>query len=215
MGQSGQKTSIKGDLFVARDRQQIEARFRSGSRWFLLVGGLSALGSAAIYKGFTWKVFSTITLAMPVVFDAILRKFGGSWLWAEQFYYYCFVISLVMAAFFALVGVFTSYASHTGAFLKLDRVFGLFARIGSAFGMAHLVGSRLLYFSGMVIYILDGLLAFGLEVLLRSHLADLRIVVLMNLAFHLIVLFFMASGFVMGMERPRGVSEIVEEPPAT
>lgn len=198
---------------MARDRQQIEARFRGGSRWFLLVGALSALGSAAIYKGFSWKVFSTVTLAMPVVFDAVLRKFGGSWLWAEQLYYYCFVISLVMAAFFALVGVFTSYASHTGAFLKLDKVFGLFARIGSTFGMAHLVGSRLLYFSGMVLYIFDGLLAFGLEVLLRGYLTDLRLVVLLNLAFHAVVLFFLASGFVMGMERAR--EEIVEEPSTT
>ncbi len=168
------------------------------------------MGSAAIYKGLSWKVFSTITLATPVVFDAILRKFGGSWLWAEQLYYYAFVASLIMAAFFALVGVFTSYASHTGGFLKLDKVFGLFARIGSAFGMAHLVGSRLLYFTGMVLYILDGLLAFGMEVLLRRYLTDLRLVVLLNLAFHALVLVFMASGFVMGMERPRG--ELVEEP---
>lgn len=188
---------------MARDRQLIEARFRSGSRWFIWIAALSAVASTAAYKGLALKFLGTFSLATPLVAEAVVRKFGGNWLWAEQAYYYSWIFGLALAAIFALIGVISSYASHTGAFLKLDKIFGVFARVGSAMGLAHLVGSRLLYFSGMVIYVLDGLLAFGMEVLLRGYISDLRILVLMNLAFHFAVLCMLCHGFVAGLERER------------
>lgn len=186
---------------MARDRQAIEARFRSGSRWFLIIAALSALASLAFYQGIAWKALGMVSLATPLVLDTAVKTIGGRWLWAEDLQYYCLLLSLALAAVFLLIGVLTSYASHTGAFLKLDRVFGIFARLGGAFGMAHLVGSRLIYFVGVVLYVADGLLAFCLEFFLRNILTDLRVLVLTNLGFHCFVLVFLMYGLASGFEK--------------
>lgn len=196
---------------MARTRDAIEARFRAGSRWFLIVGVLSALASTALYKGVAVKLISMFSLATPMVLDMMLRSIDGRWIWVEELHYYCYVFSLGLAGLFALMGLLSIYASHTGSFLKLERVFGIFAKLGSTVGIAHLVGSRLFYFAGICLYILDGLLAFGLEAVFRSHFSDLRLVVLMNLGFHCLVLMFLSHGFMAGFERESKASLPVQE----
>lgn len=186
---------------MPRTRQQIESRFRGGSAWLLIVGVLSALTSTAIYKGIGLKFLAVVSLATPLVLDTVASKLLGGWLWAEQIHYICYIISLVMAAFFGLLGLLCMYGSHTGSFFKIDRLFGPFAKIGSTFGFAHLFGARLLYFSGILLYVLDGLFAFGLESLLRNWFSELRVLVLMNLGFHCLVLVFLTHGFLAGLER--------------
>ncbi len=188
---------------MARERDVIEQRFRSGSRWFLIVAGLSALASCAFYKGIAWKAFAMVSLATPLVVDAAVKKIGGGWLWAENLHYYTFLFGLALAGLFALLGVLSTYASQTGAFLRLEKVFGVFAVVGRAVGIAHLVGSRLFYFAGVVLYAFDGLLAFCLELCLRNFLTDLRVLVLTNLGFHCVVLVFLLFGLVAGLERER------------
>ncbi len=173
-----------------------ETRFRRGSLGLVGIGILSALSSTAIYKGVAVEYVAPFDLATPFVLDTVAAKWLGRWLWAEQIHYVCYVLSLVAAALFALIGGLCLYGSVTGEFFSLERVFGPFAKVGQALGIAHLVGARLLYFAGLLFYVADAVIAFWLESVLRSWFPELRMLMLMNLAFHCVVLVFLLWGFI-------------------
>jgi hypothetical protein len=98
--------------------------------------------------------------------------------------------------------------------LKLGGLFGGFARLGGFLGIAQLVGSRLFYFVGIVLYMLDGVLGFGLEAAMRSiHLSRLHTVMQWNLGFHAVMLMLLLYGFLSGMEREGRAAPA--EPPAS
>ncbi len=201
---------------MARSRSAIESRFRAGSNWFFLVGGLSALATTAFHKGWIIKPLMTMSLSLPMLVDQSLAMLPSRIPYKEAFQYYGSMFGWALAAVFLLIGVLSKYGSHTGAFLKLGGLFGSFARLGSFLGIAHLVGSRLFYFVGIVLYILDGALGFGLEALLRSfHISKFHTVTQWNLGFHACVLMLLLYGFLSGMERESRASGPPAEPPTT
>ena len=185
---------------MASTRSLIEGRFRRGSNAFFWIGGLSALGTTALYKGWFVQPIAAVCLAIPMMLDVMARAIDPR-LFGKQIHYYCYIFSLILAAFFLLIGVLSRYGSHTGGFLKVGAMFGGFARLGSWLGVAHLVGSRLFYFAGMVLYTLDGVLAFALENLVGSQFAELRLAVILNLGFHVVMMCMLLYGFLAGMER--------------
>ena len=198
---------------MANTRDVIEQRFRRGSNGFFWIAGLSALGTTALYKGWMFKPIASVCLATPMVLDVIARAIDPR-LFGQQIHYYCYIFSLILAGLFLFLGVLSRFGSHTGRFLRLGAVFGGFARIGSWLGLAHLVGSRLFYFAGIVIYTLDGVLAFAIENLIGSQFTELRLAVLLNLGFHAVMLVQLLYGFVAGLEREsKAVAKVQEGNP--
>jgi hypothetical protein len=142
-------------LFVARHRSSIEKRFRRGSNAFFLIAALSALSTTALYQGFAFEPVRAFCLATPMVLEAVARRVDPRF-FGTELRYYCYVFSLILAGLIAALGLLTRYSSHAGGFFKVsNQMFKSFARVGAWFGIAHLVGSRLIYFSGIVLYTLD------------------------------------------------------------
>ena len=185
---------------MASSREVIEGRFRTGSNAFFWISGLSALGTTALYKGWVFRPIAAICLATPMVLDVLARSISRRF-YGPQIHYYCWIFGLILAAILAAIGILAKYGSHTGKFLKLAPMFGGFAKLGSLLGMAHLVGSRLFYFAGIVLYTLDGVFAFALENLIGHQYTQLRLAVLLNLGFHFLMLCQLLFGFVAGLEK--------------
>ena len=185
---------------MAASRDVIESRFRRGTNAFFWIAALSALGTTALYKGWAARLITMVCLATPMVLEILVRAINPRF-YGPQIHYYCWVFSLILAALFVVLGILAKYGSHTGRFLRLGTMFGGFAKLGSWLGMAHLVGSRLFYFAGIVLYALDGVLAFVLESLLGNHYTELRLSVLLNLGFHFVMLCQLLYGFLAGLER--------------
>ena len=184
---------------MAKPRKAIEARFRRGSNFLILIGLLSAACNSLLYFGFTWKPVTIFCLAIPVVLDTVVRVLDPR-LWGQELHYYCYIFGLVLSALFVLLGMASKFTSHSGTFFKLGSFVHGLKRLGSWAGGAQLLGSRLFYFVGIVLYILDGVLALVMENFLRANFDQLRIMVLMNLGFHCLVLVFLLHGFVAGLE---------------
>jgi len=180
------------------------------------VGGLSALATTAFYKGWLMKPLMAMSLSLPMLVDQSLAMLPSRIPYKEAIQYYGTLFGWAVAALFILVGVLSKYGSHTGAFLRLGGLFGSFARLGSFLGLAHLVGSRLFYFVGIVLYILDGALGFALEALLRSlHITKFHTVTQWNLGFHACILMLLLWGFLSGFEPESRPTPPPAEPPAT
>lgn len=184
---------------MAASRTVIERRFRKGTNIFFWIAAFSSLGTTALYKGWVAKPVAAVCLATPMVFDVFARS-APRWM-GPHLHYYCYIFSLVLAGIFALLGVFSRFGSHTGSYFKLGALFSGFAKIGSWLGIAQLVGSRLFYFAGIILYTLDGVLAFALENLLGHQFTELHVAVLLNLGFHFLMLVQLLYGFVAGLER--------------
>jgi hypothetical protein len=185
---------------MAKPRTAIEARFRRGSNAFILIGLISAIGNTLLYHGFVHKSISMFCLAIPVVLDTVVRVVDPR-LWGQELHYYCYVFGMILSAVFLLLGLLSKATSHTGTVLKLSSWLRPLAGLARFLGMAQLVGSRLFYFVGIVLYVFDGLLALVMENVLRAHFTELRMVILGNLAFHCVLLIHLLYGFVNGMER--------------
>ena len=190
---------------MAASRTLIESRFRKGTNVFFWIAAFSSLGTTALYKGWVAKPVAAVCLATPMVFDVMARS-APRWM-GTHLHYYCYLFGLILAGLFALLGIFSRFGSHTGSFFKLGAVFGGFAKLGSWLGIAHLVGSRLFYFAGIVLYSLDAILAFALENLLGHQFTDLHMAVLLNLGFHFLMLVQLLYGFVAGLERETVVAK--------
>ena len=187
---------------MARSRDAIEARFRAGSNWFFVIGGLSALATTMFYKGWMVKPLMTVSLSLPMLVDQLLSTLPGRLPYKEAFQYYGTLFGWGLAALFLILGLLSKFSSRSGTFLKLGGVLGPFARLGSFLGIAQLVGSRLFYFVGIVLYMLDGGLGYALETLLSNlRYSHLHVVMQWNLGFHAIVLMLLIYGFLSGMER--------------
>lgn len=185
---------------MAKPRTAIEARFRRGSNAFVLVGGISALANTLMYNGFTYKVISLFCLAIPVVLDTVVRAVPPR-LWGAELHYYCYMFSMILSGLFLVLGLLSKATSHTGTILKLSSWLNPLARLGRFLGMAQLVGSRLFYFVGIVLYAFDGILALIMENVLHERFDELRLLILGNLGFHCVVLAYLLYGFFAGMER--------------
>jgi hypothetical protein len=184
---------------VAKPRKAIEARFRRGSNFLILIGLLSAACHSLLYFGFTYRPVTIFCLAIPVVLDTVVRVIDPR-LWGQELHYYCYIFGLILSGVFLLLGMASKFSSHTGTFFKLGSFMHGFKRLGSWAGAAQLVGSRLFYFVGIVLYIFDGVLALVMENVLRANFSQLRVLVLMNLGFHCVILTFLLYGFVAGLE---------------
>ena len=184
---------------MAKPRTAIEARFRRGSNFFVLIGLLSAVANTLLYFGFNYKPITIFCLAIPVVLDTVVRIIDPR-LWGQELHYYCYMFGLILSGIFVLLGMASKFTSHTGALLKMSTLLKGFARLGRFAGMAQLVGSRLFYFVGIVLYVFDGILAVVMENVLRARFDQLHVVILMNLGFHCVMLVFLLHGFVAGLE---------------
>lgn len=184
---------------MAKPRTAIEARFRRGSNAFIAIGLLSAIANCLLYFGFTYRPITVFCLAIPVVLDTVVRVVDPR-LWGQELHYYCFVFGLILSGLFLLLGILSKFTSHTGSFLKMTSLVRGLSGVRRVLGGAQLVGSRLFYFIGIVLYILDGLLALVMENFLHSHFSELRVTILMNLGFHCLVLVYLLHGFVAGLE---------------
>jgi hypothetical protein len=185
---------------MANQRVSIEKNFRRGSNGFLLIAILSAACSTALYQGFGFQMIRAFCLATPMVLEAVARSVDPRY-FGSELRYYCWVFSLAVAGLVASLGLLSRYASHAGVVLKLSNLFKGFARFGNFLGIAHLVGARLFYFVGVVLYTLDGVGAIFLENLVSWHLKDLKLIVMMNLGFHFVMLAYLLYGFVAGFEK--------------
>lgn len=185
---------------MAKPRKAIEARFRRGSNFFILIGLLSAMANTLLYWGMTYKPIKVFCLAIPVVLDTVVRVIDRR-LWGEELHYYCYVFGMVLSGIFLLLGMASKFTSHTGTFLKLSSYLKGFATLGRLAGMTNLVGSRLFYFVGIVLYVFDGILALVMENVLSAQFTELRMIILMNLGFHCALLAFLLHGFVAGLEK--------------
>ena len=184
---------------MAKPRKTIEARFRRGSNFFILIGLLSAIANSMLYFGFTYKPVTIFCLAIPVVLDTVVRVVDPR-LWGQELHYYCYIFGLILSGVFLLLGMASKFSSHTGTFFKLGSFIRGLNALGRWAGGAQLVGSRLFYFVGIVLYIFDGVLALVMENFLRANFDQLRILILMNLGFHCVILMFLLHGFVAGLE---------------
>ncbi|MBT9583099.1 hypothetical protein IV102_07110 [bacterium] len=184
---------------MAKPRKAIEARFRRGSNFFILVGLFSALANTLLYWGFNFKAIKIFCLAIPVVLDTVVRVLPPR-LWGEELHYYSYIFGLVLSGIFLLLGMASKFTSHTGTFLKFSSYLKPFASLGRFAGMTQLVGSRLFYFVGIILYAFDGILALVMENVLSAKFTDLRVIILMNLGFHCCVLVFLLYGFLAGLE---------------
>lgn len=184
---------------MAKPRKAIESRFRRGSNFLILIGLLSAISNSLLYFGFTWRPVTIFCLAIPVVLDTVVRVVDPR-LWGQELHYYCWIFGLILSGLFVLLGMASKFTSHTGTFFKLGSFMSGLKRLGSWAGGAQLLGSRLFYFVGIVLYVLDGALALVMENFLRANFDQLRIMVLMNIGFHCLVLVFLLHGFVAGLE---------------
>ncbi|MBS2040151.1 hypothetical protein JST97_34510 [bacterium] len=184
---------------MAKPRKAIESRFRRGSNFLILVGLLSAISHSLLYFGFTYRPVTIFCLAIPVVLDTVVRVVDPR-LWGQELHYYCYIFGLILSGIFVLLGLASKFSSHSGTFFKLGSFMHGFKRLGRWAGGAQLVGSRLFYFVGIVLYIFDGVLALMMENFLRANFSQLRVLVLMNLGFHCLILVFLLYGFVAGLE---------------
>lgn len=184
---------------MAKPRKTIEARFRRGSNFFVLVGLMSALSNTLLYWGFNFKFIKIFCLAIPVVLDTVVRVLPPR-LWGEELHYYSYIFGLVLSGIFLVLGMASKFTSHTGTFLKLSSYLKGFARLGQLAGMTQLVGSRLFYFVGIVLYVFDGILALVMENVLSAKFSELRVIILSNLGFHCLMLVFLLHGFMAGLE---------------
>ena len=186
---------------MARHRSSIEKRFRRGSNAFIVIAALSAASTTALYNGLAFHPVRAFCLATPMVVESVVRHVDPRF-FGTELRYYCYMFSLILAGAMAVLGLLTRYSSHAGTFFKVSNsMFKGFARLGSWFGIAHLVGSRLIYFSGIVLYTLDAVAAMLLENLIPKHIADLQLTMMLNLGFHLVMLTYLLFGFVAGLER--------------
>lgn len=191
---------------MAKSRKLIEARFRRGSNVIVGVGLLSALANSLLYWGLNLTPIKIFCLAIPVVLDTVVRVVDPR-LWGQELHYYCYLFGLILSGLLLLLGIASKFTSHSGTFFKLSSYLRGFARLGRFVGVAQLVGSRLFYFVGIILYFFDGLLALLMESFLRSHFDELRLVVLGNLAFHCLALTWMLYGFVAGLEGEERAAE--------
>ena len=90
---------------MAKTRQEIEHQFRRGTNTFFWIGALSALGTSALYHGFTYQPVGALCLATPMVLDVVVRAIDPR-LFGQQIHYYCYMFSLILAAVFVLLGLF-------------------------------------------------------------------------------------------------------------
>lgn len=192
---------------MAKPRTAIEARFRRGSNALVFIGVISALGNTLLYNGFTHKLIGLFCLAIPVVLDTVVRAVPPR-LWGAELHYYCYMFGMILSGLFLLLGILSKATSHTGTILKLSSWLNPLARVARFLGMTQLVGSRLFYFAGMILYVFDGVLALLMENVLHNRFDELRLVILGNLGFHFVLLVYMLYGFLAGMER-----EAPPEPP--
>lgn len=184
---------------MAKPRNDIEARFRRGSNAFILIGLLSALTNSLLYFGLTYKPVAMFCLAIPVVLDTVVRVVDPR-LWGQELHYYCYMFGLIFSGLFLLLGIFSKFTSHTGSFLKVTSRVRVLSGLRRLLGGAQLAGSRVFYFAGIVLYVLDGFLALLMENVLHAQFSELRLTILLNLGFHCLVLVYLLFGFVAGLE---------------
>jgi hypothetical protein len=92
-----------------------ERRFRRGAWLLLLLAGLSAASTTALYWGVRLPLFYATSLALPVVTDIALETFFAGWIWLEKVRYYWFIGSSALAgvlALIALLALTTSFSGH-------------------------------------------------------------------------------------------------------
>jgi hypothetical protein len=184
---------------MAKPRPAIEARFRRGSNALVLVGLLAAACHTLLYWGFTLKPVKIFCLAIPLVLDTVVRVVDPR-LWGQELHYYCYLFGMILSGLFLVLGFASKFTSHSGTLFRVGSYLRGLKGLGRFVGSAQLMGSRVFYFAGIVLYFFDGLLALVMENVLRAHFTELRLLILTNLGFHCLVLSYLLFGFVAGLE---------------
>jgi hypothetical protein len=93
---------------VTADRQQLEARMRSGASWFYWIAGLSLINSIASLTGAQWGFI--VGLGVTQIIDAFADGLGGA------AFAVALSLSILTAGIFILFGVFAN-KRHLWAFV--------------------------------------------------------------------------------------------------
>ncbi len=175
-----------------------ERRFRRGALLLLLVSALGAASVAAIYNELRHPAIYVFSLALPVVTDIAIETFFSGWIWMEKVRYYWFLVSMGVAAVFAVIGILCLTISLSGSVFSNSFAGRQLGRFFQALGTAQLLSARALSAFGILFYLLDGLLAAGLVFVFPQTFQPLYLALMFNLLLHLLVLaslgYFFSAG---------------------
>lgn len=187
-----------------------ERRFRRGAWLLLLLAGMSAASTGALYYGIRLPIFYATSLALPVVTDIALQTFFSGWIWMEKVRYYWFLGSSALAAVLALVALLALTTSFAGrAFHQSFSGKGV-GRVFSGLGLAQLLSARALSAFGLLFYGLDLALSAGLVFAFPQTFTPLYLFLLVNLLIHLFSLSFLGYSFTVGVGGGRESENAVE-----
>jgi len=176
-----------------------ERRFRRGAWLLLLLSGLSAASTTALYWGLRIPIFYATSLALPVVTDIALETFFSGWIWMEKVRYYWFIGSSVFAGVLALVAILaltTSFSGHAFHQSFSTRALG---KVFSGLGLAQLLSARALSAFGLLFYGVDLALSAALVFAFPQTFTPLYLFLLANLLIHLCSLSFLGYSFTAGV----------------
>jgi hypothetical protein len=176
-----------------------ERRFRRGAWLLLLLAGMSAASTSALYWGIRLPIFYATSLALPVVSDIALQTFFSGWIWMEKVRYYWFLGSSVLAGVLALVALLALTTSFAGrAFHQSFPGRGI-GKLFAGLGLAQLLSARALSAFGLLFYGLDLALSAGLVFAFPQTFTPLYLFLLVNLLIHLFSLSFLGYAFTAGV----------------
>ncbi len=176
-----------------------ERRFRRGAWLLLLLAGMSAASTTALYWGIRLPIFYATSLALPVVSDIALQTFFSGWIWMEKVRYYWFLGSSVLAGVLALVALLALTTSFAGrAFHQSFPGRGI-GKLFAGLGLAQLLSARALSAFGLLFYGLDLALSAGLVFAFPQTFTPLYLFLLVNLLIHLFSLSFLGYAFTAGV----------------
>lgn len=185
-----------------------ERRFRRGAWLLLLLAGLSAASTTAIYWGWRFPVFYATALALPVVTDIALETFFSGWIWMEKVRYYWFLGSSILAGVLALIATLaltTSFAGHAFHQSFSGKSLG---KLFSGLGLAQLLSARALSAFGLLFYGVDLALSAAVVFAFPQTFTALYLFLMVNLLLHLVALSFLGYSFTAGVGGGRVPSEV-------
>lgn len=190
-----------------------EKRFRRGAWLLLLLAGMSAGSTTALYWGLRIPVFYATSLALPVVTDIALETFFSGWIWMEKVRYYWFIGSSVFAGVLALVAVLALTTSFSGNAFHQSFSGKSIGKLFSGLGLAQLLSARALSAFGLLFYGVDLVLSAALVFAFPQTFSALYLFLMANLLIHLGSLSVLGYSFTAGVggSRERARADVLTD----
>lgn len=176
-----------------------ERRFRRGAWLLLLLAGLSAASTTALYWGIRIPIFYATSLALPVVTDIALETFFSGWIWLEKVRYYWFIGSSVFAGVLAVVAILALTTSFSGHAFHQSFSSKTIGKVFSGLGLAQLLSARALSAFGLLFYGADLAVSAILVFARPETFSALYLFLMANLLIHLCSLSFLGYSFTAGV----------------